>query len=65
MGCKKLKRQIFFQRCGVGHFILKGHHLGFCQKGLVLLDPKLLVMCERIGEALEIVYGVQYSFQHQ
>jgi hypothetical protein len=28
-------------------------------------EPILLVLCERIGEALEIVYDVLYTFQHQ
>jgi hypothetical protein len=32
---------------------------------LMPLEPKLLVICERIGEALEIVYDVLYTFQHQ
>ncbi len=32
---------------------------------LMPLEPKLLVMCERIGEALEIMYDVLYTFQHQ
>jgi hypothetical protein len=34
------------------YFILKGHCLGFCKKRF---DAKLLVLCERIGEALEMV----------
>jgi hypothetical protein len=34
---------------------LKGHHLGFCRNILPSLEPKILVMCERIGEALKIV----------
>ncbi len=29
---------------------------------LMPLEPKLLVMCERIGEALEIVYDVLYMY---
>ncbi len=42
-------------------FILKGHHLVLCKNVLLLLEPKLLVMCERIGEALKIVCSA-YQF---
>jgi hypothetical protein len=47
------------------YFILKGQHLGFCQKRFTPLEPKLMVMCERIGEALEIGYDVLCTFHHQ
>jgi hypothetical protein len=57
---------MFFRRFGAGHFnfILNGHHPEFCQKSFYA-TTKLLVMCERISEALEIVYDVLYTFQHQ
>jgi hypothetical protein len=38
---------------GIFYFIL---NLGFCQKRFITLEPKLLVMCEKIGKALEKVF---------
>jgi hypothetical protein len=46
--------------CWAFSFILKGHHLEFFV--LMPLEPNLLVMCERIGEALEIVYDVVFTY---
>ncbi len=46
---------------GAGYFFiyLNGHTiLDFAKNVLPLLEPKLLTMCERIGEALKIVYIV-------
>jgi hypothetical protein len=48
------------QYWGAGHYfvILKGHYLVFRIKLFPPLEHKLLVMWERIGEALEKVYRV-------
>jgi hypothetical protein len=50
-------------RWGAGHsfFILQGLHLDFAKNILPPLEPKLLVMWERIGEVLKVVYGA-YQF---
>jgi hypothetical protein len=42
-------------------FFKKGQHLGFCKKVLSSFDSKLLVMCERTGEALKMVQSA-YQF---
>jgi hypothetical protein len=52
------------QYWGAGHyfFILKGHYLVFRIKRFApLLEHKLLVMWERIGEVLKMVYSA-YQF---
>jgi hypothetical protein len=52
----------------LGIFILfeRNTVLDSAKNVLMPLEPKLLlVMCERIGEALEIMYDVLYTFQHQ
>jgi hypothetical protein len=43
-------------RCWVYFLILKGRHFGFSKQVLLLLEYKLLVMCERISSVLKIVY---------
>jgi hypothetical protein len=45
-----LEHWIFF-------FILKGQHLGFAKNVLPPLEPKLLVMWERIVEGQKIMYS--------
>jgi hypothetical protein len=42
--------------------VSKGHHLGFGKKHLSLLEPKLLVMWERNGKALKMVYSAYQFF---
>jgi hypothetical protein len=39
-------------------FILKGYYLGFLKKCFFAIEPKILVMWEGIGEALQIVCEV-------
>ncbi len=47
-------------------FILKGQHPGFLKKNVFPpLEPKLLVMWEGIGEALQIVCEVLHTVQRQ
>ncbi len=42
--------------------ILKGHHHGFYKKNIFPpLEPKLLVMWERISETLEVVCEVLHT----
>jgi hypothetical protein len=41
--------------CWIFFEILKGHHLRFCKNVFPPLEPKLLVMWERISEALQVV----------
>jgi hypothetical protein len=48
--------------CSGVFIILMGHHLGFCKNVFPPLESKLLVMCERIGAPLKIVFDVQYTF---
>ncbi len=51
-----VNRWVMLQYWGAGHYflILKGHYLVFRIK---CFEHKLLVMWERIGEALKIVYS--------
>ncbi len=59
-----VNRWVMLRYLGAGHFflILKGHHLVFRIKRFAPLEPKLLVMWERIGEVLKMVYSASRYF---
>ncbi len=58
-----VNRGVMLQYWGAGHYflILKGHYLIFRIKHFAALEHNLLIMWERIGEALKMVYST-YQF---
>jgi hypothetical protein len=54
-----VNRWVMFHYWGAGNYflVLKGHYLVFRINVLPPLEHKLLVMWERIGEALKMVYS--------